>query len=301
MAFIAPLADRVKGCLLGGALGDAWGGEREGYTGDKPFEIPAHARLSDDTQLTLATCESIIEQRRVDPANIASHMLRWYLSRKVRGLGSSTLKALRDLEGGTHWALAGATGEHSAGNGAAMRVAPLAFLLDPARAEDRQVIEDVCRITHRNDEAFAGALAVVAALRAILAGEWNNNHSFLASAIPLLPDTKVRDRMELLTRFSLPPSEIAHRFGASGYVVESVPFALYCAQFVTVQPIEQVLQQAIQAGGDTDTVASIAGQLAGTAVGASNISQSFISGIQNHGELTTIVDEFAATVSEITS
>src|SRR5262245_24138963 len=72
--------------------------------------------------------------------------LRW----AVPGLGSSTLKALRDLSAGAHWALAGARGEYAAGAGAAMRIAPLAFLLDPASADDRVLIRDVARITHHS-------------------------------------------------------------------------------------------------------------------------------------------------------
>ena len=45
-----------------------------------------------------------------------------------------------------------------------MRIAPLAFFLDPEDAGDRQLIRDVCRITHHNEEAYVGALAVVTAV-----------------------------------------------------------------------------------------------------------------------------------------
>src|SRR5260370_495332 len=143
--------------------------------GPVAFEIPSRPVLSDDTQLTLATCQSIIECGRVDPENLASHFLRWYLAGRIRGMGSSALKAMRDLAVGTHWALAGARGEFAAGNGAAMRIAPLAFLLNPSDAGDRTVIRDVCRITHHNDEAYAGALAVMLAIRSVLSGAWSQD------------------------------------------------------------------------------------------------------------------------------
>ena len=58
----------------------------------------------------------------------------------MRSLGSSTLKALRDLAAGAHWELAGARGEYAAGTGAAMRIAPLAFLLEPGSAADRVIV-----------------------------------------------------------------------------------------------------------------------------------------------------------------
>src|SRR5260370_24784816 len=112
--------DRILGSLLGGALGDAWGGPWEGKTGPVPFEMQQRASLSDDTQLTLATCESIIEHKRVDPEHLAPRFAEWFRRGRITGIGSSTLKALRDLAGGVHWALAGSRGEYSAGNGAAM-------------------------------------------------------------------------------------------------------------------------------------------------------------------------------------
>src|SRR5580658_6219562 len=62
----------VLGCLLGGGLGDAWGGTYEGVASPVVFEVPSRPALSDDTQLTLATCQSIIEFGRVDPENLAS-------------------------------------------------------------------------------------------------------------------------------------------------------------------------------------------------------------------------------------
>jgi ADP-ribosylglycohydrolase len=103
--------------------------------------------------LTLPTSEAITSTRAVDPEAIAAAMLRWYRRGQLSGLGSSTLKALRDLDAGIHWALAGQLGERAAGNGGAMRIAPLAFMLDASLPESRRTIRDVCRITHHSDEA----------------------------------------------------------------------------------------------------------------------------------------------------
>lgn len=229
------------GCLLGGALGDAWGGPWEGVAGPVRFEIPACPVLSDDTQLTLATCQSIIERGCVDPGGVASHLLRWYAAKRVHGLGSSTLKSMRDLAIGVHWALAGARGEFAAGNGAAMRVAPLAFLLDPKESRDRMLIRDVSRITHHNDEAYVGALAVVLAIRSVLAGTWSKDRSFLSHVISELPDSAVRDRVATLLPLQMTPSEVGRKYGTTGHVVDSVPFALYCAQSIAMDRLENVL------------------------------------------------------------
>lgn len=121
------------------------------------FKIPPQPVLSDDTKLTLATCQSIIDCGRVHPENLASHSSRWFLAGRIHGMGSSTLKAMRDLAIGTHLASAGARGEYAAGNGAAMRIAPLASLLNPMDSQDRTLIRDVRRITHHTDEGYVGA------------------------------------------------------------------------------------------------------------------------------------------------
>ena len=87
--------DSVLGCIVGGAIGDCVAGvpERKSLC------------LSDDTQLTLATCESIRAAGKVSPEHIAATMLRWFCSGEVTGLGSSTLKASATFEQVPHWAL----------------------------------------------------------------------------------------------------------------------------------------------------------------------------------------------------
>jgi ADP-ribosyl-[dinitrogen reductase] hydrolase len=221
---------QVLGCLLGGALGDAWGGPWEGRVGPSHFKVPSQSKVSDDTQLTLATCESIIERGCVDPESLASHFLEWFVQGRISGMGSSTLKAMRDLSAGVHWALAGSRGEYAAGSGAAMRIAPLAFLLDPSKAGDRTIIRDACRITHHNDEAYVGALAVVLAIRSVLAGIWSQQHSFLSAVVDSLPDSAVRDRIVEIIQLQLSPSKVSSHFSASGHVVAAVRLALHYAQ-----------------------------------------------------------------------
>ena len=284
---------QILGCILGRALGDAWGGPWEGKPGHLAFQIPSRSSVSDDTQLTLATCESIIESGGINAERLASHFATWFAAGRISGIGSNTLKAMRDLVGGVHWALAGSRGEYSAGNGAAMRIAPLAFLLDPAAPADRTVIRDVCRITHHNDEAYVGALAVVIAIRLILAGTWSRENSFLVAVAGAVPDSAVRDRIREFLPLKSPPFEVASRFGASGWVVDTVPLALYCAQLIAEQPLSVVLAQAIEAGGDTDTIASIAGQIAGTAAGAPPHYLGLFSTIAGGDEVIRVAERFA--------
>src|SRR5436853_159411 len=141
--------DKITGCILGGAIGDALGGPYEGSLPPIEIDDTTPWSLSDDTQLTLATCEAITGNKGVaDPSAIAASFALWHRERRITGMGASTYKALSELAQGGHWALVGRKGEYAAGSGAAMRAAPLAFCLDPADPSDRQKIRDVSRITH---------------------------------------------------------------------------------------------------------------------------------------------------------
>jgi ADP-ribosyl-[dinitrogen reductase] hydrolase len=290
------LVDAILGCIVGGAIGDAAGATFEGAPpGQSSLElIGSDWHLTDDTQLTLATCESLAEHGTIDPARIAVSFLNWFRTGRLSGLGASTLKALRDLEVGAHWATAGRKGERAAGNGAAMRIAPLAFCVDPSTDEARRLIRDVCRITHHSDEAYIGAFAVVLAVRAA-----NGNHQSLEWIASQLPATSVRER--LLAYSALQPDfsviEAASRFGASGYVVESVPLALFAAQQAAELGFAKMLQQVIAAGGDTDTNASLAGQMAGTRLGLSGLPDEMLARLPQAELVLGIARTFAQRVA----
>ncbi len=256
---------RIHGCLLAGALGDAIGAHFEGNPPTADLHIPPELRVTDDTQLTIATCESIVEHGSVDPDSIANNFVRWFRGRRITGMGASTLKSLTELDAGGHWALVGATGERSAGNGAAMRIAPLAFVLDPDVPADRQTIRDVCRITHRNDEAYIGALAIVRSIRHAMAGHPFGD-DFLSGLIRAIPDSRVRDRLMDVQQMSPSVEEYVRRFASSGYVVDSVPLAIVAA--MRSSDVMEAIEQIVRCGGDTDTIASMFGHIFGAAFGA---------------------------------
>ena len=290
------LRDRARGCIIGGALGDAWGNPFEG--GQKPVRFKAQSSwsISDDSQLTLATCESIIETGKVSAEHIAQRFVAWYRARRITGVGSSTLKALRDLDAGNHWALAGAKGERSAGNGAAMRIAPLAFHLDPENDQDRLTIRDVSRITHHHEEAYVGALAIVTAIR-LLAFARSAPADILQSVPAHLPDSHVKDRIrELGSQTGEPIEAIAAKFGSSGYVADSVPLALFATRLIETYPFDKLLITVIEAGGDTDTNASLAGQLAGACIGAAKIPSALLESLPEKAQIERTANEFSDTI-----
>jgi ADP-ribosyl-[dinitrogen reductase] hydrolase len=205
----------------------------------------------------------------------------------------ATLGALGDLVAGAHWALAGARGEYAAGAGAAMRVAPLAFVLNPAHEDDRVLARDVARITHHSDEAYAGALAVLAAIRHC-ASTGARPPNLLAVVADVLPDTRVRDRLMAIVAANEAPPEIASRFGASGYVVDAVPLALHIAVHDPSLPLDSLLARSVALGGDTDTIAAIAAQVA--AAGGAALPEPLLRRITGIEDVELTVTRFAAIV-----
>lgn len=286
-------AERFEACIIGGAIGDAFGSAFENQIKEKediffPFgkleKEKIAWQITDDTQLTLATCEAILENETIDAQSMANHFLQWYQQRKIVGIGASTLKALRELAIGGHWSQVGRKGEYAAGNGAAMRIAPLAFF-ENVRHE---TIRDVCRITHHNEEAYIGARCIVIAIRTILNGTWTGSENLFEMIIEQIPDTKVRDRLITINDLDSFDLNKIGRLGNSAYVVNSVPLAITAASQVQEIGIEKMYKTLIEIGGDTDTNCSIAGQIAGTLIGLENIPIQLITKLKELKEFSWI-------------
>lgn len=283
---------RFEGCILAGAIGDAWGScfentpsrddSRTFYLG-KITPPPPRWLLTDDTWLTLATCEVLSLDKNTDA--LAAQFLQYFKAGNIVGIGASTLKAMQDLAAGIHWRYAGSKGEYSAGNGAAMRIAPFAFW----DSRSREDIRDACRITHQHEEAYIGALAVVLAIQAALMGTWTTTTHLLDLLIPQLPDTRIRDRlMEIQQLGNTAGIKDVAALGNNGYVVNSVPLALFAASKVAQTGMQEMFEGLMAAGGDTDTNASIAGQVAGALLGPTKIPATLLQKLQSLPEYVYI-------------
>jgi ADP-ribosylglycohydrolase len=287
--------DKIVGCIIGGAIGDALGLP---YEGEKEPKIKPvrFLEISDDTQMTLATCEAISRTRQIDPSQIAKTFADWFIKKKISYVGASTYKALQELSFGGHWALVGRKGEMSAGNGAAMRIAPLAFCLNPDEERGKLLIRDVSRITHHNEEAYIGALAIVIAIYAAYKGYWLGEPTLIKYVMEKLPDSSVRDRLIEVSKLEkkLSLKAVSEKFGCSGYVVETVPLVLYAAEQISYIGFEALLNNLIELGGDTDTNSSIFGQILGTFLGYKNLPEFLISSLPDIDLLISVAKRFAA-------
>lgn len=134
----------------------------------------------------------------------------------------------------------------SSGNGGAMRVAPAAWLADGLELALAQA-ETVTVVTHDHPEGLRGALATAAAV-------WWALHGVDAPRIR----TGVSERFGYDLSQSV--DEIRPGYRHSEAAQHSVPQALICA--LEAQSYEDAVRNAISIGGDSDTIAAIAGAVA---------------------------------------
>ncbi len=167
----AHLTDRVLGCVLGGAVGDALGAPFEGLwshcippapellAGFAEYEGFPRGQYTDDTQLTVATLESVVHRGQVDPADVARSIARLWRSQAVVGPGGACTAAADRLLAGSHWSECGAPAGQ-AGNGTAMRTAALGLYFLSRPGDLPEAVAQVSRITHQDARSIAGGVAV---------------------------------------------------------------------------------------------------------------------------------------------
>ncbi len=288
------MLEKFEGCLIGLAIGDALGMPVEGLPPEiirKRFGrvedfIPApHRRLgpgqfTDDTQMMLMHAESIVEKGGVDPEDLAARFIRWLEEGHPRGIGSTTLKAIRRLMDGASWRESGVGGEFAAGNGVAMRIAPVGLLNTWTPERLREDVEKAGIITHRNPEALKGGLAVAYAVARLASGASPEN--LLEDVSVFVGQSRVTENLRRageLLKLGIEPEEALETLGTGGYVVETVASAFYCF-LRTPEDFASSVVTAIMGGYDTDTTAAITGALSGAFNGISAIPERWVEGVE---------------------
>ena len=171
--------DRARGALLGTFVGDALGMPFEGAP---PTRIPERltmldARLgrgtyTDDTQMAIALAESLLDRGGVDAEALGRAFADAYDPR--RGYGSGTTEVLRLVRAGVRTddaARLAFGGEGSQGNGAAMRIAPIAVRFADDTTALVRAARASARVTHAHPLAVDAAVAQTAAIAAAVNGE----------------------------------------------------------------------------------------------------------------------------------
>ena len=231
----------------------------------------------------------------------AAQLKRWLLTGPA-GIGFATLRACLKL-------LVGfgprCSGVFSAGNGPAMRSALIGVFAESEHALV-EFVRTSTRITHTDPKAEEGALLVARAARLAITNPDIEPRKFIsAAAIAAVGDelrTTLYSAGDALAR-GISCREFADSQGwtngISGYVNQSVPAALYCWAH-TPDDFRQCVESAVLLGGDTDSVAAIAGAICGANLGNEAIPADWIARLAEWPRTTNWLGRLAEELEKAT-
>jgi poly(ADP-ribose) glycohydrolase ARH3 len=283
------LRDRFRGCLLGLAIGDALGGKFEAQSADAiRARFPSVDALiaypqeeiwyTDDTQMAIGVAETLVYHREI----IEEHLCKAFVGNYVpsRGYGRGARAVLEAMEEGRDYRQVGERyfPGGSYGNGAAIRVAPVGlFFAMIAHACGSKVGYRLCRHT-----AIRWALKAHSCCRSALPCARRCSRStrggFFRDLLAACTSDEYRSRLELVSKVTAPAdlAQLGNRIEALDSVLTAIAsFAL------TPDSFESTIANVIFLGGDTDTLATMAGGLSGTYLGSGRLPQRLVSLIES--------------------
>ena len=235
-----------------GALGEMTGGGSFGW---------APGEFTDDTQLAVAVAESLLAAGGVfDAADMWSRFVAWAESASDIGTTTAASLSSASFEGAArraHERLG-----YSGSNGSVMRIAPVGVAgVRWTEAETLEVARRQSDLTHF--DASAGWSAAVAALviRSLILG--SEFEPALADALAVAPPGFVDDLVPLIAidwRSGVRPTP-----RGNGDAIVCLAQALWAVR--TTSGFVDAVTSVIDLGGDTDTVAAVAGAIAGARYG----------------------------------
>ena len=265
--------NKIYNGIIGLVVGDALGvpvefKKRDSYkvedmTGYGTYNQPP-GTWSDDSSMTLATLESIVRMGFIDAADIMNNFYEWLQNEqftpwdKVFDVGGATRRAIARYANGTDPAKCGGKTRMDNGNGALMRILPVAMLSNGTF--DQVTVLKIARLTHAHFISDYACLVYAEIVNNLMNGL--NKKEAVESAIQKLQHNI--ETVSMLNEYSrLPNIQGLQReeIRSSGYVVDTLEAALWC--FLNTNSYRECVLTAVNLGEDTDTVAAVAGGLAG--------------------------------------
>ncbi len=253
--------ERARAAYLGLAIGDALGATTEFMT---PSEIKAtykvHRKITgggwlylkpgqvtDDTEMSLALGQALLTARQWHLQGIADNFLAWMKSKPV-DIGATCRRGIRDymLKG----QLETPHNEWDAGNGAAMRMAPVALFTLGNKREMVHCAREQAHLTHNHPLSDATCIAIGEMVqKAILGGDRFELHEITRNLVAEYGTFRFHN----------------YRGNATAYVVDTLQTVFH--HLFTTGSFEECLIGVVNQGGDADTTGAIAGMIAGAFYG----------------------------------
>lgn len=281
--------DRLAGCLLATAIGDAIGLVTEGMSPraiERRFgELRSYkfcgkvGFVSDDTQQSALVAQSLCASDSLEDFRnrFRRSLLGWFL-RLPWGIGYATLRACVRIGVGLT-----ESGVYSAGNGAAMRAAIVGVFFHDDSQRREQYGLALARVTHTDPRAVEGALTVSEiAARCVKGDSTSNRLKIVEDSLNLLTEPGLREatnRALVLAQKGEDRNRAAKELGTTGFIQHTLPFAVFLFIRYGSDPLE-CFNQTATAGGDTDSIGAIVGAWVGALHGSNSLPESLVNNLQ---------------------
>jgi ADP-ribosylglycohydrolase len=303
--------DAARAVILGAALGDALGWPveflershiRAKYGRAGITAPPDPALYTDDTQMSAAIAEALIEAGEADLDALMDAIARRFIAWKndpvtpTRAPGTTSIRGVNALEHGAPWREAGVKG--SKGCGSCMRVSPIGYFFQHDESKLKNVARAQGWMTHRHPAADAACIAAAYLVKLALDGvpctEYPGLVLTAAAGLSNEFDAAIGRVTEALhwTDDEAALNHIGPTRGGGWIAEEAVAMALYC---VLTRPDDFAAAVALGANisGDSDTVASIAGGIVAARLGPAAIPEDWIARLENRDGLEGLAERLA--------
>ena len=304
---------KIKDGVFGAAIGDAMGVPIEFRKREELLDNPVTSMIgggtynmpagvwSDDTSLTLATMDSIIKSNRLDYKDMADRFClfmnkgEYTATGTVFDIGNTTKIALEKyLNEGVNPILCGGDKLNDNGNGSLMRMLPIALYCHYNNLKDDEVLNVVRKsssITHAHDVSVLGCFIYVLYVMFLLNGKdkYASYNMIKCYDYSLYFDPDIVEYYNRLLKTNIAKLRVDD-LKSEGYIVYSLETALWvilnCSSFA------ESIVGAINLGGDTDTIGSIVGGIAGIMYGLDGAASKWISDLKGRDYLEDIIKQF---------
>lgn len=299
--------DRIRGGILGLAIGDALGVPYEFHKADqipdwtqicyqppegyqRSYESILPGTWSDDTAQAMCLLESLLQCGKFDLIDFSDRLLAWYengcwaVDNRTFDCGIQTSMALSAYGSGMEAKRCGLQRPDGKGNGALMRVLPLALWHRGTAAELIRDAHEQCLITHGHVcNQVCCALYCLWAVN-LLAGD-PAEPAYQKALQELTAYYQKEEKGAYL--YELEQLQHDGNFSGGGYVVDSIRSARWLLN--EYHDYESVIKGAISLGNDTDTTAAIAGGLAGVQYGIGTIPEIYLAGLRDINRIELLI------------
>lgn len=314
---------KIYNTIYGAIVGDALGVPVEFYFREDLEKKPVHdmreygtfnlpkGSWSDDSSMTLCLADSIGRLKKIDYKDIMKCFWNWYRHSKYTpdnrkfDIGRTCSTAIVNYYYKTAPLGCGPKSEQDNGNGSLMRISPLPFYLLKEFGENAldnenafELIHNISKLTHGHEIALIGCDIYCSIMLEILKGT-KSKSDIQGFAMPHIgkfvrnhPEyeyaTKKYYRMFHMNFKDIPKNEIK----SSGYVVDTLEAAFW--SFLNTDSYKDCVLKAVNLGYDTDTVACVAGSIAGLYYG--EIPEEWINAIRNRKLIDKIIKAFTEAI-----